>query len=131
MIAAALMMGCSELMLVLIAISEARLALGAIALALVGFATTNTMSTANTLVQTAALDDLRGRVMAVYMTVFAGSIPIGALFAGWVTGQIGAPASLAMGGTMVIVAGLIQIWSTRHARLGKTVRDAPAARAAD
>jgi MFS family permease len=131
MITAALLMGCCELMVVLIAVSEAGLALGAIALALVGFATTNTMSTANTLVQTAAADHLRGRVMAVYMTVFAGSIPIGALFAGWVTGQFGAPASLAMGGTMVIVAGLIHIRSTRHARIGKAVRDAPAPRAAD
>ena len=39
--------------------------LGAFALALVGFASTNAMSTANTTVQTTAEDHIRGRVMAV------------------------------------------------------------------
>jgi uncharacterized membrane protein YfcA len=50
------------------------------------------------------------------MTVFAGTIPIGALIAGWVTGHFGAPLSIAAGGTMVVVAGLYQIWSSRQVR---------------
>ncbi len=66
--------------------------------------------------QTTAPDELRGRVMAVYMTVFAGTIPIGALIAGWVTGHFGIAFSMAMGGTMVVVAGLFQVWSSRQDR---------------
>lgn len=72
-------------------------------LATIGFATTTTTATANTLVQTTASDELRGRVMAVYSTVFAGTIPIGALIAGAVAGLFGAPVSVAVGGVIVAV----------------------------
>lgn len=116
MIGAVIAMGVTEVFLGVIAVDGTALLLGALSLAVVGFASTNAMSTANTLVQTTAPDELRGRVMAVYMTVFAGSIPIGALVAGWVTGQFGIFVSMAMGGTMVLFAGLFQIWSTRHIR---------------
>lgn len=116
MIGAVIAMGVTEVFLGVIAVDGTALLLGALSLAVVGFASTNAMSTANTLVQTTAPDELRGRVMAVYMTVFAGSIPIGALIAGWVTGQFGIFVSMAMGGTMVLFAGLFQIWSTRHIR---------------
>lgn len=116
MIAAVIAMGIAELFLGFIADEGTALLLGALSLAIVGFASTNAMSTANTLVQTTAPDELRGRVMAVYMTVFAGSIPIGALIAGWVTGRFGIFVSIAMGGTMVLAAGAFQIWSTRHIR---------------
>ena len=127
MIAAALVMGVAEIASAFVATSDAALIFGALSLGIVGLATTNTMSTANTLVQTRADDELRGRVMAVYMTVFAGSIPIGALIAGWVTDHFGAPASLVMGGTMIIAAGLYQIWSTRSLREGNTMNTAPEA----
>ncbi|HWV25260.1 MAG TPA: MFS transporter, partial [Thermomicrobiales bacterium] len=54
-------------------------------LAVSGFSASNTMAMANTIVQTTAPDALRGRVMAVYSTVFMGSAPIGALIAGAVS----------------------------------------------
>ncbi len=114
MIVAVLAMGIGEIALGIVAADGTVLILGAINLAIIGFSSSNTMSTANTLVQTTAPDELRGRVMAVYMTVFAGTIPIGALIAGWVTGHFGAPFSIAAGGTMVVVAALYQIWSSRH-----------------
>jgi MFS family permease len=40
----------------------------------------------NALVQTHIPDELRGRVMAVYILLFQGSIPIGSLLAGWLAG---------------------------------------------
>lgn len=127
MIAAVAIMGVAEIALALIAGSTNALLLGAFVLALVGFSNTNAMSTANTTVQTAAEDHIRGRVMAVYMTVFAGSIPIGALMAGWVTGHFGAPISVAAGGTMVLVVALVQIWAARHPRQApRTSRSATA-----
>ncbi|MDQ4044067.1 MAG: MFS transporter [Chloroflexota bacterium] len=131
MIAAALLMGTAEVVLALVAANGSAVMLGAVTLALVGFGSTNTMSTANTLVQTAASDELRGRVMAVYMTVFAGSIPIGALIAGWVTGRFGAPTSLLMGGTLILAAGAFQIWSTRHMHAAEPASRAPEAKPAD
>lgn len=119
MLIAASVMGLAEITLAFIGGSGMELMLGALTLALIGFSTTNTMSTANTTVQQNAEDHLRGRVMAVYMTVFAGSIPVGALFAGWVTGQFGAPVSIATGGTMVLVAVAVQLWTTPRQRIAE------------
>ncbi len=116
MVIAVFAMGVGEIVLGLVAASGTALLLGAMMIALVGFTNTNTMSTANTLVQTTASDHLRGRVMAVYMTVFAGTIPFGALLAGWVTGHFGITVSLVMSGTMVVLAGLYQLWAARQTR---------------
>jgi MFS family permease len=55
-------------------------------------------ATANSAIQLAVPDALRGRVMSVYMTVFAGSTPVGGLFAGWLASSFGAPVALAIGG---------------------------------
>jgi MFS family permease len=116
MIGAVFAMGAGEIVLGIIAASGTALLLGALSIAIVGFSSTNTMSTANTIVQTTASDELRGRVMAVYMTVFAGSVPFGALISGWVTGHLGLTFSLASSGTMVVIAGLYQLWAARQTR---------------
>ena len=57
----------------------------------VGFAATSQMAATNTTVQNRVPDELRGRVMAVYATMFMGVQPIGALLAGGVAKRIGAP----------------------------------------
>jgi MFS family permease len=79
--------------------------------AFIGFASTTTMAMANTTVQTTAPDELRGRVMSVYTTVFAGTAPFGALFAGAIANRFGTPVSLMLGGiiTMAAVAA-IALW---------------------
>jgi MFS family permease len=69
-----------------------------------GFAMTSTMSMANTVVQSSTPPELRGRVMSVYMTTFAGSAPFGALLAGFVSGLVSAPASILMGGAVTLGA---------------------------
>ncbi|MGH2604291.1 MAG: MFS transporter, partial [Dehalococcoidia bacterium] len=61
----------------------------------------------NTRVQSTARDALRGRVMSVYMTVFAGTTPFGALVAGAVANTFGATGSLALGGVVTITAALL------------------------
>ncbi len=63
----------------------------------------------NTLLQTLAPDALRGRVMGFYAFVFLGMAPFGALQAGWLAEQIGAPATVAIGGAVCALASLI-IW---------------------
>ena len=79
-----------------------------------GFMTQN--ATANTLVQTAVPDELRGRVMSVYMLVFNGFFPIGALIAGTVAQQFGIPLGAIFGGSIALAFSLFQIWRVPHLR---------------
>ena len=63
----------------------------------------------NTLIQTLAPDGLRGRVTGFYAFVFMGMAPFGALQAGWLAEQLGAPAAVAIGGS-ICVAASFWIW---------------------
>jgi len=58
----------------------------------------------NTLIQSTIADAMRGRVMAYYVMSFIGMVPISALVSGWVSHQIGAPETLAIGGTLCVAA---------------------------
>ncbi|MBX3215267.1 MAG: MFS transporter [Labilithrix sp.] len=64
------------------------------------------MAATNTLIQAMSPNALRGRVMAVYAMMFMGVAPIGALAAGALAAQIGAPATLTAGGVACVLAGL-------------------------
>ncbi len=66
-----------------------------LALSGVGFVTQNT--TINTLIQSSVPDELRGRVMAVYMLLFFGSTPFAALMAGTLGQAVGVRAAIAIG----------------------------------
>jgi len=73
----------------------------------VGFAQIAFSATANTIVQTVAPDRLRGRVMSVYMMVFAGSVPPGNLFTGGLAHLFGAPIALLAGAVLSLVAAIV------------------------
>jgi MFS family permease len=73
----------------------------------VGFAATSQMAATNTTIQNRVPDELRGRVMAVYATMFMGIQPIGSLVAGGVAKRIGAPPTLTIFGVIVLVASLV------------------------
>ncbi|MEU3772250.1 MFS transporter [Streptomyces sp. NPDC032472] len=60
--------------------------------------------TANTIVQTAADPEMRGRVMALFMMVFTGGTPIGAPLVGWITDTYGPRIGMAAGGAASLVA---------------------------
>lgn len=77
--------------------------LAMLVLGLSGFSASNAMAMANTIVQTTAPDELRGRVMAVYSTVFMGSVPAGGLIAGAISDRWGVETSMYIGGTIVAV----------------------------
>ena len=77
-----------------------------LALFVVGFAATSQMAATNTVVQSRVPDELRGRVMAVYATMFMGVQPIGSLIAGGVAKNIGAPYTLALFGILVLLGSL-------------------------
>jgi len=73
----------------------------------VGAAMIVEMAASNTLIQAMVPNVLRGRVMAVYSMMFMGMAPFGALFAGWLAERIGAPYTVALGGSICIVAAAI------------------------
>jgi MFS family permease len=84
------------------------------AMLFVGFGAIGMAATANTTVQLAVPDELRGRVISVYTTVFVGSTPIGGLLMGWVASRFGVDVSLAIGGVGCLVVGaLVFAWLRR------------------
>lgn len=64
---------------------------------------------ANTTMQTSMPDALRGRVMSLYMMLFAGSQPIGAFITGAMAARAGAPLALAIDVTIcgLVLAGVL------------------------
>ena len=58
-------------------------------LLLVGAAGLTTMNTANAYVQTTTDPAVRGRVMALYLALFAGGTPLGAPIVGWAANELG------------------------------------------
>ena len=80
-----------------------------------GFAAISLSATANTAIQQRIPDELRGRVMSVYITVFAGSVPLGGLFAGALARWLGAPFALAAGGVLSGLAVLFAFLRLRPA----------------
>jgi MFS family permease len=69
-----------------------------------GFGAIAMAATANAAIQTSTPPALRGRVMSVYTTVFAGSTPIGGLGTGAVVSLIGAPGALIVAGGLALIA---------------------------
>ena len=64
------------------------------------------LAATNTVVQTVVPETLRGRVMSFYTVAFLGTAPIGSLMAGVAAERIGAPTTIAVGGTACLVCGL-------------------------
>ena len=95
----------------LIVFSQSRLfLLSAAVLFVVGFAATAQMAATNTLVQNRVPDPLRGRVMAVYATMFLGVQPIGSLLAGIIARHIGAPLTLTLFGSVCLAGTLVFVF---------------------
>jgi len=69
----------------------------------VGFAATSQMAATNTVIQQRVPDEMRSRLMAVYATMFMGVMPLGALIAGGIAKQIGAPYTIRIFGIAVLV----------------------------
>ena len=92
-----------------------RIAVALPALTLAGFGAIGMAATGNTTIQTVVPDELRGRVMSVYTTVFAGSTPIGAIFAGAIASAANPVVSLAAGGVGTLAVGLLGLaWLRRN-----------------
>jgi MFS family permease len=81
--------------------------LSAVLLVLLGMASVLFASTTNSLVQLAAPEQMRGRIMALYTLLFLGTGPVGALFTGAIASRWGALAAFAVCGAISLSAALI------------------------
>lgn len=82
----------------------------------VGVTSITVFTTSNTNVQMTTPDILRGRVMGVYILVFAGTTPLGSIFMGWLASIGGTPFSMAVGGLLSASAVPLYWLSTRRNR---------------
>ena len=79
-------------------LSSARCRSACVLMVIVGWGPSPWPRPRNTIIQLTVPDELRGRVMSVYTTVFAGSTPIGSLVTGGLASSIGVAATLLAGG---------------------------------
>jgi MFS family permease len=70
-----------------------------------------TTSLTTSLAQLIAPNEMRGRVMSIYMVAFRGGMPLGSLVAGWAANQTSAPAVLTVNG---ILLSLVAGWFLLH-----------------
>ena len=92
----------------LIAFSTSRIFPLSVALLFItGYGMMTQMASTNTILQTIARDQQRGRVMSYYSMAFVGMAPFGSLLAGSVAGSIGAPFTLLIGGVCCCVGALL------------------------
>lgn len=77
--------------------------------AILGFFMTFQLSGSHSLVQLNVTDEIRGRVMSIYMTTFLGSMPLGALVVGGLANVWGAPLTMAGAACCCLVASLVYL----------------------
>lgn len=75
-------------------------------LVVIGFCMVSTLAGTNTMLQSLAPEGLRGRVVSLYTTASLGVTIFGSLLAGWGAGEFGAPATVAAGGLVTLLAAL-------------------------
>ncbi len=83
-----------------------------IAMAGVGMAAQLFTSVANSVVQLTTNPAMRGRVMAIFMAVAMGGIPLGAPIVGWVSDAHGPRFGVALAGVTALVAAALGWWQT-------------------
>ena len=69
---------------------------------LLGFSVITVLNSCNSLLQIESDPLMRGRVMAIYMTIVMGGTPLGAPFIGWIGEEFGARWTLVVGGGLVL-----------------------------
>jgi MFS family permease len=73
----------------------------------VGYSVMLQMSSTNTLIQSMVPDELRGRAMSAYTMMFMGMMPLGSLLSGALAQHIGAPWTVAFGGSGAILGAAV------------------------
>lgn len=112
--------GFGVLVLALAPVEDAMLA--GLLLFAVGVSFTLFTANANALVQLGAPDQMRGRLISLYLFAFVGVAPVGGLFAGWLADVGGTQLAFAVAGlTSLVTIGLASILRTRAQMPGTAV----------
>lgn len=100
-----------SVMLALIAFSRDKM-VTAVFLVITGVCNIFFSTTANSTLQLQAKDEYRARVMSVYTLVFAGSTPLGSLFAGYISDRYGTDKTFLINGilTFVLIGFMVVIY---------------------
>ena len=96
--------------------------LAMVAMVPVGYASMVFAITANSTLQRFTRSDMRGRVMALYTTIFLGSTAVGGPITGWMAERWRPGAAFVACGAIAIVAGVGALW----ARAARTSSEPPA-----
>ena len=83
----------------------------------IGLASMLMVNTINVTIQNSVPDVLRGRVMSLYVTVFAGSAPLGGLLAGALAEGFGAPVAFIIGAMLAVVVLALVAWQLRSVQM--------------
>jgi MFS family permease len=81
-----------------------------------GFGIVCSVAVSNTLLQTLVTDEMRGRVMSMFMLSFIGAMPIGNLIAGAASHRFGVQRTLATGGLIIAVFVTVVTWRSPKLR---------------
>jgi MFS family permease len=81
-----------------------------------GFAIVFSVAVVNTLLQKLVTDEMRGRVMSMFILSFIGALPFGNLMAGAASHRFGAPHTLAVGGLIVSLFVAVLGWRSERLR---------------
>ena len=93
--------------LLIVAFSTSRLVwLSDLLLFMTGAALMVVFSTVTSLIQLTAPNEMRGRVMSIYMVAFRGGMPLGSLVSGYLATFIGAPAVIGINGVLLVVVAV-------------------------
>lgn len=84
---------------------SSRLKLSLLFLFGLGFALVVALATINTLLQKLVTDQMRGRIMSMFLLSFVGAMPIGNILAGTASNSFGPQRTLAVGGFVITLAG--------------------------
>lgn len=68
-------------------------------------------------VQLSVPDELRGKMVSIYLMISMGAAPLGSLLVGWIAGQLGAPHTVALCSLVCGLAGLAYVWTLARGTL--------------
>ncbi|MFL5624482.1 MAG: MFS transporter [Ktedonobacteraceae bacterium] len=86
-----------------------------------GACTVMSMTSTNTALQILTPEEMRGRILSIWVMTALGLAPFGNLLAGWVAQSLGAPSTLAIGGSLC-AAGALFIAVINKGRRPSTIR---------
>lgn len=81
-----------------------------------GFSIVLCVAVINTLLQQLVTDEMRGRVMSMFILSFIGTMPIGNLIAGAAAQKFGAPYTLATGGLIIVLFVAVVTFTNKRLR---------------